>query len=431
MKINNNASLEQNYDVWLPSDDLMKKIVEQEDLTSDEILAGVKDGTISILASKISVERGEFTPCIVGNGTRKKVCAAIGMDANDVSHFMSDELKVILNSEPNALCDVSIGEEIPEALRSIRDHINIPLGSCPTYDVINAKVKRELTKEKVLEKIEEHLKSGVDFILLHMGLSYKMMDKVLSSNRVMPSTSRGGGAIIRYMKMTEKENPFILYLDDIAKLCKEYQVVLDLGDIFRPGCVQDGDNLMEVDCLKAMEVNHLNQLRQRALSLGVQVVCEAGGHVSLNKITDFVVWLKESLGQAPLFFNGPLPTDRAVGYDSIANAIGVSHAAIHGGDMFLSLSDAEHYAKPTPTQSAQGVRATKVALSTVEYAIGSFFEVRQNHAMGRARQDRQWNEQANTSLFPRISAKLFHENGLVKDLQPCSLCGPLCPLLVN
>lgn len=78
--------------------------------------------------------------------------------------------------------------------------------------------------------------------------------------------------------------------------------------------------------------------------------------------------MKGILNNAPIWYNGPLPTDRAASLDSIANALGSCTCALSGGDMFLALTDAEHYTKPTPYQSAQAVRTMKVVISAVEYS---------------------------------------------------------------
>ena len=417
--------------MWLPNDLILNKLVKNDIISPENIMYGIKNGTISVLCSHKSSLNPDFHPLIVGNGTRKKSCVAIGMDSKSIEHFKQDELKIIMNALPDAVCDVSIGKNIPQALASIRNEINIPLGSCPTYDVLNETIKTTVSRDYVLETIEAHLQSGIDFILLHLGFNLSMLDKAINSGRVMSTTSRGGGALMRYMRYTNSENPFLLYLDDIIELCKKYQVVLDLGDVFRPGCLEDGRELFDDNCLKKIEIDFLSIIQKKAYQNGLQIVCEGGGHIPLTMIKNYVIWMKTKLNQAPLFFNGPLPTDRAVGLDSTANVIGVSHAALYGGDMFMPLTDAEHYAKPTPQQSAMAIRQLTVAISSVEYVLGNQDEILMNHKMGRARQDRKWQEQANCSLYPHMSANLFSSQGLLNDSQPCSLCGSMCPLLVN
>lgn len=416
--------------MWLPSKEKLDFLAKNENLEPEVLLGKIQDGSISVLMSAASENVEDFRPVVIGNGTRKKVCVAIGMDGNSIRHFNKDELNVILNAEPDVVCDVSVGAGIPEALSEIRNYINVPLGSCPTYDIFNGKIKDILSKEYILDRIEAHLKTGVDYILLHFGVESDMLELISKSERVIPLTSRGGGAIVRYMKVTKSENPLLLYFDDICELCKKYKVVLDLGDIFRTGCVEDGENIIN-DELKIRELKLLSDLRSRALSNGLQIVCEGGGHVPLSKIPEFITWQKEQLNQAPMFFNGPLPTDRAVGFDSVNSAIGISVASQYGGDMFLALSDSEHYGKPTPLQSAQAIRYSRVAMSASEFSLKEVNEVGKNVSMGKARASFNWEKQIENSLYPKISTSLFMQENLIGKRKPCSLCGDLCPLLVK
>lgn len=409
----------------------LKKLASKESLDFLKMKNELDEGRLVILGNRKNLEKEQFKPVLIGRMASPKICVAIGMDSNSKEHFDSEELNIILNAEPDVVCDVSIGKNICKALKNIRKNINVPLGSCPTYDIFTPGLKEELTKKEVLERIEEHLKAGVDFILLHFGINTEILNNMNSYDRVMPITSRGGGDIIRYMRKFKCENPLLVYAKDIGELCKRYGVVLDLGDIFRPGCLEDGARILESDSMKIQEVKILSELRKQYVMNGVSVVCEGGGHIPLNVISSYANWMKEALGEAPIWYNGPLPTDRAVTYDSIANAIGSCVCAeIEGGNMFLALTDAEHYTKPSPFQSAQAVRTMKVAMSAVKYAQGFGKEMEKNHLLGRYRQKRNWKKQIEYSLYPNLTSKAFQEIGLLEESKPCSLCGAHCPLLV-
>lgn len=410
--------------------EVKEKLAQKEELNLVEIEKELDDGTLVILGNKKNCLKEEFNPLLVGNLSTKKVCVAIGMDSNSVEHFNEQELEVILQAKPDAVCDVSIGNNIPKALEKIRGSINVPLGSCPTYDIFTPNIKFELKKEEILEKIEKHLMAGVDFILLHFGVNQSIVKNLEKSKRIMPITSRGGGDIIRYMKKFNCENPLLQYYDSIGDLCRKYGVVLDLGDVFRTGCIEDGEEILEKNGLKYQEVMLLAEIRKNLIKNGVAVVCEGGGHMPLNVIPKFSEWMKKNLDNAPIWYNGPLPTDRAVSYDSVANAIGSCVCAINGGDMFLALTDAEHYTKPSPYQSAQAIRTMKVMVSCVEYSRGNIREIELNHKMGKCRQERNWEGQINYSLYPQLTSNAFKKYGLTENAKPCSLCGAHCPLLI-
>lgn len=406
----------------------IQELSKKEGLSVEEIRQGIQRGTITLLGSKMSMTNEQFQPCLIGKSTAKKTAAAIGMTDIEDKPFSDEELNVILKSEPDFFVDLTVGDHIMDALRWFRKKINVPLGCSPTYGIFAPNnISSKLSKEKIVKSIEEYLKTGLDFICLPLGINKQILTMLEKSKRIIPITSRCGGQLMTYMKKYCCENPYIDYLEDIVLLCKKYGVVLDLGDVFRAGCLQDAFN----NEMKKEELRLVRKIADKVNNLGVSVIFEGGGHIPLNIMEKTVLETKEIIKDGPLWYGSTLPIDRAVGKDSVANTIGVVTCAMAGVDVFLAVSNSEHYGRPTAVETADAIKDVKVALATVKYAEGDPVEVEANHLMGQYRQERKWKKQVDVSLFPALTNNLFLQNNLLKDGQPCNMCGKYCPLLAN
>lgn len=385
----------------------------------------VADGTLVYLRSATSRQQAGYRPLLVGAGTRRKITALIGLGPRDKDReAIVSTMSVILAARPDAVMDLTTNPE-GIALRSeLKDVVGVPLGACLTYDLFT-NPRKLMSRTEFLERFEAGLSSGVDFTLVHMGVSPQLIEAMNKSKRIMPTTSRGGGLVSRYMQTHNCENPLIEWLDDIVAICRRQEVVLDLGDIFRPGCAADAG-----DELKWMEIQLLAEQRLRIMEGGVQVLCESGGHMPLDKITELIPKYKEALGGAPLWLAGPMVVDTAVTLDSVVNTIGVAVAGANGGDMFASITQNEHYAMPTAPETAEAVRNVRVAISALDLARGFEPEVRRNTELSKARRLNAWADQADLSLYPDLSSQVFLQNDLLKNGKPCTICGIYCPHIV-
>ena len=138
------------------------------------------------------------------------------------------------------------------------------------------------------------------------------------------------------------------------------------------------------------------------------------------------------MGGAPLWLSGPMPIDTAVGMDSLVNAMGVAIAAQVGGDLFCSVTDKEHYAMPTPEDTAKAINVLHVAFEVASVARGSIVAFEKNNRMAEARTLNDWNTQVVESVIPELARNEFEKYNLTKTGKSCTICGPYCPhLLVN
>jgi phosphomethylpyrimidine synthase len=398
---------------------------EQEHRSPDDVAKSIDDGTVVFLRSRASRNQVGFTPIVVGDGTRRKITALIGLGPHDRDRAaIVQTMSVILAARPDAVMDLTTNPEGVALRRELKEIVNVPLGACLTYDLF-ANPRHRISENEFLERFEAGLAPGVDFTLAHMGMSWKLIEAMDRSGRIMPTTSRGGGLVSRYMKTHRCESPFVEYLDGLVNVCRRYEVVLDLGDIFRPGCAADAG-----DELKWMEVEMLAGLRKRIMQGGVQVLCESGGHIPLHRIPELIPAYKHALGGAPMWLAGPMVVDTAITLDSIVNTIGVAVAGQHGGDMFASITQNEHYAMPTAPETAEAVRNVRVAIAAIDASRGFAPEVDRNRELSEARRRNAWSEQAELSLYPDLSRQVFLQHDLLKDGQPCTICGKYCPHIV-
>ena len=408
---------------------LLAELSEKEGLDLAVISEGISKNSIVMLASNISLLKKEnFIPCLIGKKTQKKIACAIGMTANDKAHFSANELNVILNSKPDYFMDLTVGSHTIDALKFLREILDYPLGCAPSYDILApTNTTSLLSKETILARLKDIMETGVDFVCIPMGLNKEMLDSMDTADRLIPITSRTGGLLIEYMRKYQCENPFIEYLDDVLHMLKEYNVVLDLADIFRPGCTHDAfENKM-----KSAELTLQKKISDVCLERGVGFIIEGGGHLSYSNISKSLEEIHEIFGNVPVWCGSVLGTDRAVGKDSVANAIGVVKASLAGADAFLSVSNSEHYARPTYMQTADSIKDIHIALAIYRLEIGDPLEKKLNDDMSRARNALDWQGQINNSLFPNMTNNLFVEHGLSNSGKPCTMCGGYCPLLKN
>lgn len=396
---------------------------DREGVGVDVAADAVIDGTMVFLRSNDSRTQDGYSPILVGTGTRRKVTALIGLGPRDTDRAaIVDSMAVINAAGPDAVIDLTTNPEGIALRRELKEVVGVPLGCCLTYDLF-AQPRKKLGREEFLERFELGLDSGVDFVLIHAGINPELARMSEQSDRIMPTTSRGGGLVARYMRMHSTESPLHEYFDGILEICRRRGVVLDLGDIFRPGATADAG-----DELKWREIELLAQLRHRALDAGVQVLCETGGHIPLHRIPELIPAYKEALGGAPLWLAGPMVVDNAVTLDSIVNTLGVAAAGNCGGDMFASITQVEHYLMPTGIDTAEAVRNVKVAITALELGRGNTTEIARQRAISVARRANNWDVQATHALYPGLATNAFINAGL-KTGAPCTICGSLCPHL--
>ncbi len=322
--------------------------------------------------------------------------------------------------------DLSTGGPVNEIRRAIIAETDACIGSVPIYqaalDAVRTKNKAivDMTVDDIFEGIVKHAEDGVDFITVHCGVTRATVDRMRAEGRVMDVVSRGGAFTIEWMAYNRRENPLFEYFDRLLEIARAYDLVLSLGDGFRPGCLADATDRAQVH-----ELILLGELTQRAQTAGVQVMVEGPGHVPLHQIEANIVLQKRLCHGAPFYVLGPLVTDIAPGYDHITCAIGGAIAATAGADFLCYVTPSEHLRLPTIEDVREGVIAARIAAHAADIAKGVPGAMERDLQMARHRKRLDWEGQFAVCLDPERARRMRAESG-VADHGACTMCGEFC-----
>lgn len=277
-----------------------------------------------------------------------------------------------------------------------------------------------MTVADFLGAFEEHASDGVDFFVVHAGITREAVRLLDDNPRVCGIISRGGTMISEWMRYHDCENPLYEHFDEILAIARAHDVTLSLGDALRPGALADS-----FDRAQVYELGVQAELQQRALETGVQSMIEGPGHVPLNQVQAQVELEKATCHGAPFFVLGPLVTDVAPGYDHITAAIGGAVAGAAGADFLCYVTASEHLGLPGIDEVREGVMASRIAAHAADIARGRSEAIDWDRAFSRLRAARDWNGQIDLSLDPE-RARLIRRNHQPTDEEVCSMCGAFC-----
>ena len=364
----------------------------------------------------------------VGEGLSTKVNANIGTSTTVIDLDMEREkARTAVKYGADTIMDLSIGGNLAEIRRILlKESEPLPFGTVPTYQAYleGVSISGSLPDEDLfLKTVEEHLKSGVDFMTIHAGLSRDLAEKAVKSNRIEPIVSRGGAMLAAWMLETGNENPYLKNWQYLLELFAEYDAVISLGDALRPGSIVDA-----LDELQIAELIMNTRLLEEARKHGVQVMVEGPGHVPLNKVATDIRLMKSLTRNAPYYVLGPLVTDISLGYDHIASAIGAAIAAAEGADLICYLTPAEHLSLPTPEQVKEGIIAARIAAHAGDIVKLGERSLRKDLELSKHRARLNWSEMIRRALDPEKAEKIYSQFG--ERSKACNMCGNLCVFLI-
>ncbi len=400
----------------------MEIVAKDESIDVNELMELIKTGRVVIPAN---INHKNLKPIGIGKGLRTKVNANIGTSGDYKK--IDDELKKIdsvIEYKADTVMDLSIGGDIDKIRKALIEKSTIAFGNVPVYqmvvDIINrGKTFVEMTKDEMLEYIEEQAKDGVDYMTIHAGLTQRAVAKVKKQKRLAGIVSRGGSLTIGWMIHNKKENPFYENYDEILKIAKKYDVTMSLGDGLRPGSISDGTDWGQIE-----ELLTLGELVQRTREAGVQVMVEGPGHLPLKQIEMNVKLQKSICDEAPFYVLGPLVTDIAPGYDHITSAIGGAIAASSGADFLCYVTPAEHIGLPDDADVKEGIIAARIAAHAADISKGVKGAIEMDKKMSVARKSLDWEMQEKLCIDPvRFKEKREERSS---DSSACSMCGELC-----
>jgi len=396
----------------------MLQIAKIEKLDIRKLMKKISRGEVVIM------KRENFHPVGIGFPLRTKINVNLGTSSSAID--LNEEFKKVEVAQKygaDTISDLSMGGEIDEIRKKIIEISSVPITTVPIYQaVIEAEHVSEITEDLIFKVVEKQLKDGVSSIVLHSGFTLDMLNE-MKGKRIMKMVSKGGSLTASYMKSREVGNPFLQNFEKFLELIKEYDVVLNLGNALRSGCIHD-----EVDEFQLSEIKKNNKLAKIANSYGVQVILESlGGHITAENIIKWVKLHKKMTDNRPLFVSGPLPIDIATGHDHIAAAIGGAFASGFGADYICAITPAEHLCLPTLEDIKNGLIACKIAAhvgDSMKFGLNHLFN--DDLELSKNRYLKNWKEQFEYCIDPDEPKKRHLTDG-----ELCTMCGKHCALSIS
>lgn len=400
-----------------------KLVAEAEGLTVEKLMAGVASGRMIIVRNV--ARRSEIQPLGIGEGLRVKVNANVGTspEVEDVE-LEVEKAKVAVKYGADTVMDLSTGGDLDLIRRRILREVRVPLGTVPIYQAGIEAVRRggllvDMSEDDMLRMIERHARDGVDFMTIHAGITFEIVERLRRNGRAAGIVSRGGAFLASWMLRHEKENPLYTNFDRILEIAREYDFSISLGDALRPGSIADASDWFQIQ-----ELLTVKRLVDRCWKAGIQVMVEGPGHVPLDQVEANVKIQKALCRGAPFYVLGPLVTDIAAGYDHIAGAIGGALAAMAGADFLCYVTPSEHLALPTVEDVKEGVIAARIAAHAADIVRLGEKARRVDLQLSRARAKLDWETQHRLSIEPerarQIRLRAKPKTGT------CSMCGEYC-----
>ena len=396
-------------------------MARSESVDSSILTKGMNEGKVVIFKAPPNGR-----PVAVGKGLKIKVNANIGTsgDVHDEDLELR-KLEAAVKAGADAVMDLSTGGNLRSVRKKIVSASDIPVGSVPIYEAIVKSVREKgggekMTGDEMLDAIRLHGEDGISFVTVHCGVTRSVLQRLEKSPRVCGIVSRGGSFLARWMRINGEENPLYERFDDVLDICKQYGMVLSLGDGLRPGAVSDS-----LDSAQLEELMTLGELNRRAISAGVQAIIEGPGHVPIDQIPTQMLLQKRLCDEAPFYVLGPLVTDVAPGLDHLTSAIGGAIAGCNGADFLCYVTPSEHLGLPGVEDVRMGVlsaRAAGHAADLVRRIPGAWeWDVQ----MSKARKERDWTRQIELAIDPDL-AREIRAKTCDQDHETCSMCGDLC-----
>lgn len=404
--------------------DEMRAVAIEEDINVEFLRDEIAAGRISIMKNRLH----DIKPVAIGTDLRVKTNANIGTSQQyNKPEIELEKLKIAEDAGADVIMDLSTGGDLDGNRKAIMAASNIPVGTVPIYQAMVEAFKREgdmlkVDKNLMFEIVRKHCEDGVDFLTIHCGVTKEVVKQLDLQGRLTGVVSRGGSFLVKWIKETGLENPFYEHYDELIDICREYDVVMSLGDGLRPGALADATDRAQIQ-----ELIILGELCQRANAKGVSVMVEGPGHVPINEIKTNMELQKKLCNGAPFYVLGPLVTDVAPGYDHITAAIGGAWAAYFGADFLCYVTPSEHLGLPSVDDVKDGVMVSRIAAHAADVARNPQKFRKWDDAMSKARKDLDWEEQMKLAIDPE-KARHIRSTKNIDDPETCSMCGEFCSM---
>lgn len=346
--------------------------------------------------------KGNRFDTLAGKGLQLKINSSVGL--SDESQFQNevDKISKIASFDvlPDIMMDLSIISVKNPIYQIVQEKIGCPVGTVSVYVCFDS--KKGIDKNKFLEEIEKQAQNGVSFMTLHFTAIDEIYRKTMKRN--ISVISRGGSLVLRDLYLNKRKQNFLLeYFDDICKILKNNSVVVSVGTTFRPSTLYDA-----LDKIQLSEIEMQKDIIKLLYKRGIPVMMEGVGHISLNDLKKYVKLIREDF-YIPFMPLGPIPTDRAIGWDHVSAAIGASYMALlDGADIINAVTREEH------TGGVPNTNSIYEAIKSAQVVVNSINDVR-------------FFEQYNKVQ----DGKKTNCMGIIKEDIGCERCKEECPFLLN
>lgn len=339
--------------------------------------------------------------CRVGKGSPLKINTSIGVGNNNDVYTEINKINAIskFDIQPDIMMDLSIVPIKDRLYKVIQEKIGCAVGTVPIYPCFNPQTG--FHKNQILEEIERMGEEGVSFVTLHLTADLSIYRNAL--NRNIPVVSRGGSLLLRDMIINNRDQNILLEcFEDICKIVKKYKMIISIGTTFRPSTLfdaLDSSQLAEIETQKTF----IKKLHEKE----IPVMIEGIGHIALKDISTYVRLIREKY-YVPFMPLGPIPTDRAAGWDHISAAIGASYMAMQNGiDIINTITREEHTGGiPTIDSIYEALKTAEVVVKVVNDSV--YFN--------------SFNKQYDIKPLNCLEDQSLHRG--------CSRCGFECPFLL-
>src|SRR3954470_20088478 len=217
----------------------MHYVANRESLAPELVRSEVARGRMIIPANW---NHKNLEPMCIGVASKCKINSNIGNSAvtSDIEGEL-EKLRYSVKYGADTVMDLSTGGGIPAIRKAIIGASPVPIGTVPIYEALS-RVRRveDLSKQVMLEVIEEQAEQGVDYMTIHAGVLVQYIP--LTTKRITGIVSRGGSILAEWMVKNHKQNMLYECFEDICKIFQKHDVSFSLGDGLRPGSVADASD---------------------------------------------------------------------------------------------------------------------------------------------------------------------------------------------
>src|ERR1039458_8273248 len=363
----------------------------------------------------------EQVPC--GRSSPTLLIASVGSSAQD--DLLDEEIaKAVKATElgASAVTDHSFYGDIPRYHRALTDQVDALISAVTCYEMaVNAGAQRwhGLSPRMPVDVVRDQLERGIDMLTVHATFLKEDMRTMDETGRLIPTTSKGGGIVARYIRETGLENPYFENFDELLELFKHYGAALSLGTTFRPATVCDS-----WDDVLLTETQRMGMLVERAQSVGVPVMVEGFGHAPLNEMSTLINLATMYCHDAPYRIL-PMATDRALGFDHLSGAIATAMAVMAGASAVTAMSRAEHIGLPDIQDLEEAIISTKIAIASGELGRGWHFD--EERQMSRTRWAQGGKGDWTVAINPPGAEDALRVRGRLEDQRvQCGMCEDFC-----